>query len=324
MWFPFKRIRPKHRRKRTFHFLRKALPERRDSRTLKKKQNGNGRSGALLFLWIVFYGTLFYLFFFSSFILIEKIETLGTNVISETALQGFVTDQLAGKYWGIFPKRAYFVVRPHILEERLRTTYPLLATISVQCLFPNKLRLLVTERKKIIIWHSLDSSYLVDEDGITHESTQAVSLENEAFVITVTDTSDKPVTIGEKVFDAKYGAFVIGMNELFPERLGLTLEPKYTIVSRFAEELRAKTDEGWEVYFDTDIPIETSLHTLKLLFEKQLPREKRSKLAYIDLRAENRAYYAFRDGTNMEIIPVAVPDTRVQNDNKDTSEKKKK
>lgn len=323
MWFPFKQIRLKHQKKGTVHFLRKALPEHRDSRTLKKKQDG-GRNMLVPFLWIIFCGTLFYLLFFSSFVLIEKVQISGMNAVSETALQGFVSDQLAGKYWGIFPKRAYFFVRPHILEERLRTTYPLLATISVQCLFPNKLSLLVTERKRIIIWHSLDSSYLVDEDGVTHDSTQAVSPENTAFVITVTDTSDKPVTTGEKVFDAKYGAFVIGMNELFPERLGLTLEPRYTIVSRFAEELRARTDEGWEVYFDTSIPIETSLNTLKLLFEKELSPEKRSKLAYIDLRAENRAYYAFRDGTNTtEIIPaVVVPDTQKQSDKKDTSKKK--
>ncbi len=313
----------KRQKKKSFHFLRKALPEHRDSRTLKKKQNGNGRRIALFSLWIIFFGTLFYLSFFSSFVLIEKVEVSGTSVISETSLQEFVADQLAGKYWGIFPKRAYFFVRPHILEERLQREYPLLATISVQCLFPNKLSLLVTERKKIIIWHSLDSSYLVDEDGITHDSTRAVSPENEAFVITVTDTSDKPVTIGEKVFDAEYGAFVIGMNELFPERLGLTLLPQYTTVSRFAEELRAKTDEGWEVYFDTSIPIETSLNTLGLLFEKELPKEKRSKLAYIDLRAENRAYYVFRDGTNIETVPLDA-DTKKQSDNKDVPEKKKK
>lgn len=323
MWFSSKQIKERHQKKGGIPFLRKALPERREYRTLKKEQKGSNHV-AVIFLWILFFGTIFYLFFFSSFVLIEKVQVSGMSEISEESLRGFVEGQLAGKYWGIFPKRAYAVVQPQTLERRLREQYPLLATASIGRIFPNGLHLAVTERKKIILWNSLGLSYLVDEDGITHESTRALSPENETYVITVTDTSDKAVTMGERVFTANYGAFIIDMNEQFPEQLGLALEPRYTIVSRFAEELRARTDEGWEVYFDTSIPIETSLNTLKLLFEKELPPEKRSRLAYIDLRAENRAYYTFRDGTNIEAVPpVIAPDTQAQGDKKDVSKKKK-
>lgn len=323
MWFFPKKNKLEHREKGSVPFLRKALPKRRERRGIEKKQEGKNIWGVLS-LWMLFFGTLIYLFFFSSFVLIEKIQITGTNELSEQTIQKFVEDQLVGKYWKIFPKRSYSVVRLKDIETNLLVAYPLLATATVQRIFPNNLHVFVAERKKIIIWNSLDASYLVDEDGLTYDSSLALSPENAAYVLTLTDASGKPVVKGEKVFDPNYGVFLINMNEAFPKQLGLELEPHYTIVSRFADELRAKTKEGWEIYFSVNIPIETSLSTLSLLLEKELPVEKRSNLTYIDLRAENRAYYTFRDGTNGEIIPpVVLPDTQKQSDNKETTKKKK-
>ncbi|MEI8096671.1 MAG: FtsQ-type POTRA domain-containing protein [Candidatus Moraniibacteriota bacterium] len=321
MWFSSKKNKLKHREKGSVPFLRKALPEHKERRVLEKKTEGRNIWGILL-LWVVFLGTFVYLFFFSSFILIEKVQILGTNELSEQKVQKFVEDQLIGKQWKFFPKRGYMVVQLKDFETRLRNEFPLLATVSVERIFPNSLRVFVTEQKKIIIWKSSGVSYLVDNDGVTHDSAKALSPENEAYILTLTDTSNKPVAEGERVLDMDYRTFLIDMNQSFFERLGLRLETEYTIVSRFADELRAKTDEGWDVYFSTTIPAETSLSTLSLLFEKELPKEKRVNLLYIDLRAENRAYYTFRDGTNMEVIPTAVtPDAQKQSNKKDTKKK---
>lgn len=322
MWFFSKRNTLKHREKGSIPFLRKALPGRRERRVLeKKKKEGRSIWGALL-LWMIFCGTLVYIFFFSSFILIERVQIVGTNELSGETVERFAEDQLVGKYWKIFPKRGFVLVRLKDLETRLREEYPLLATVLVERIFPNSLRVSVTERKKIIIWKSLNVSYLVDAEGITHDSTKAFSPENETYLLTLTDTSGKSVTAREKVFDPEYGTFLIDMSQAFPEQLGLGLETQYTIVSRFADELRAKTDEGWDVYFSTTIPVETSLGTLSLLFEKELSKEKRANLAYIDLRAENRAYYTFRDGTNITAVsPTPSPALPKQGDNKETKKK---
>lgn len=322
MWFFSKRNAFKQREKGSIPFLRKALPERRERRILeKKKKEGRNVWGALL-LWMIFFGTLVYIFFFSSFILIERVQVVGTNELSAETVERFAEDQLAGKYWKIFPKRGFLLVRLKDLETRLREEYPLLATVLVERIFPNNLRVSVTERKKIIIWTSLDVSSLVDEKGMTHDSTKVFSPENETYLLTLTDTSGKSVTAGEKVFDPAYGTFLIDMSQAFSEQLGFGLETQYTVVSRFADELRAKTDEGWDVYFSTTIPVETSLSTLSLLFEKELPKEKRVNLAYIDLRAENRAYYTFRDGTNVTAVSPALPlAPSKQSNNKDTKKK---
>jgi hypothetical protein len=60
-----------------------------------------------------------------------------------------------------------------------------------------------------------------------------------------------------------------------------------------------------------------------LLFAKELPKELRGKLAYVDLRTENRAYYAFRAEEKVE-NPETVSSPVSQVKASDTESKKKK
>lgn len=319
MWFLSKQ---KRQGKESVRFLRKGLPEQQRKHRIVEKKEGRRIGVGTLFLWVLFFGTLFYTAFFSTFFLTGEPSIIGMSEVSEEKLRGFVDDQLSGKYLWIFSRHNFFWVHPRELETKLRLEYPLLASASVTRVFPDRIVIAVTERKRILLWESGEQSYLLDEDGVAHESAQALLPENAPYVLTIGDMSNKGVAFGERVIDAKYELFVLQMDELFPEQLGLVLEPRYTTVSHFADELRVKTDEGWEAYFSTDIPIESSLNVLRLLFEKELPKAERAKLAYIDLRAENRAYYAYREGEDVgNPVAASVP---VPQPTKNTDASKKK
>lgn len=324
MWFSSKSVKKKSSTKGKAHFLRKALPRRREGRVLISGNKHRFRILiSVLLLWLSFFATLCYVAFFSLFFLTGAPRMSGTDQLSEEALLLSVENQLAGKYLGIFPKRNFFLIRPRTLEAYLQREYPLLASVAVTRIFPDGLSLRVTEREKIILWCVQGSfrrvshgggdagemieieenvasvergCFLIDEAGRAGDASRALLAENIHSVLFVTDTSGRAVSQGERVFDPSYGAFVIRLNELFPEQLGMDLRVEYTTVSRFANEVRATTSEGWEAYVNSEIPIETSLNTLRLLFEKELPAEKRTQLSYIDLRTENRVYYAFREG----------------------------
>lgn len=293
MWFSSKQDGRKRRAKGAMKFLRKGLLKRRTERTVIH-QYGWRISADFFFLWVLFSGTLIYLAFFSAFFLIGEPRITGISAVPEQAIRESVEQQMAGKHLGIIPKNGFFVVWPHVLEERLRLEYPLLASAEVTRVFPDGMRVAVTEREKIILWCSAGRCLLIDEAGIAHENSQVMLSENMPYVLFIDDMSAAPIVIGKPILDPGYGEFAVRMSGAFPERLGVAIEPRYATSSRFADELRVKTAEGWEAYFGTDIPIESSLRTLKLLFEKELPQDKRAKLAYIDLRTENRAYYAFR------------------------------
>jgi hypothetical protein len=194
----------------------------------------------------------------------------------------------------------------------------------------------VTETKKIILWCSggfvqnapkqtlRTRIVFIDEEGKAQDSGRALLSENIPYVVFITDRSGTSAARGEKVFDPSYGAFVVRINEMFPEQLGIELEPQYATVSRFANEVRVRTSEGWEAYVSTEIPIDSSLNALKLLFEKELPQELRAKLAYIDLRVENRVYYAFREGEDAENPSDVSSPVPAEEKKTETESKKKK
>lgn len=338
MWFVSKYARKKHPDKGGVRFLRKRLATRHEGRAIAGQDKSSRIPSSVFVLWLLLAATLFYIAFFSLFFLVGTPRLAGMSEVSEEALSGSVETELAGTYLGIFPKRNFFLIRPHILEERLLSEYPLFASVSVTRVFPDSMRVEVREREKIVLWCSGEPSRnafetippaapcsLIDEEGRAKEVGRALSPENIPYVLFITDTSGKSAALGEKVFDPGYGAFVIRMNEMFLEQLGFALEPQYATVSRFANEVRAKTSEGWEVYVSSDIPIDSSLNALKLLFMKELPQEKRAKLAYIDLRVENRAYYAFREEEAAEHTEnPSDPSSVSTEDKKAETESKKK
>lgn len=336
MWFVSKHTQKKRPEQGRPRFLRKGLMMRREGRTIVGQDKRVHIHTGVFLLWLLLFATLFYIAFFSMFFLVGVPQITGMSEVSEETLRGSVETELSGKYASIFSKRDFFLVQPRVLEERLLREYPLLAAVSVTRIFPDGIRIEVTERKKIILWCSGEPvqnteemtpadgrCFLIDEEGKAQESSRALLPENIPYVIFITDMSGKAVVSGEKVFDSSYGTFVVRVNEQFPEQLGFSLEPRYTTVSRFANELRAKTSEGWEVYVSSEVSVDSSLNALKLLFEKELPQEKRAKLAYIDLRAENRVYYAFREGAGTE-NPSDVSPSGVAEEKKTEIESKKK
>lgn len=337
MWFSSKHTKKKSSSKGKTRFLRKALPKRREGRAVpKENKSGSGIFVSVLFLWLLFFATLGYVAFFSPFFVIGTPRISGMHQISPEALNTSLESQLAGKHLNILPKRNFFLFRPSALETFLRNEYPLLASATVVRVFPDGLSLSVTEREKMIVWCVIESlenveenisskrnCFLIDEAGRAGDASRALAEENISAVLFVTDTSGRVAVEGDRVFDSDYGRFILQLNRLFAEQIGIGLGVEYTTVSRFANEVRAKTHEGWEVYFNTEIPIEASLSALKLLFEKELPQERRTGLAYIDLRTENRVYYAFREENVATGDEAVLSDTPPPEQKADESKKKK-
>lgn len=327
MWFSSKSAKQKPQKHGSSRFLRKGLSKRYEARAVTVEKEKSRVAPSVIVLWSLFLATLFYLAFFSVFFHISEPQVSGMSKISEENVREFVRQEMAGKYFGIFPKRDFFLVTPHILKARLLSEYPLFASARVTRIFPDGIDVQVTEREKIILWCSGEPCFLIDEEGTARENSRALDSENISHVLFIADQSGKAVTAGEKVFDPNYGTFVTRLGTVFGQELGFTLEPRMTTVSRFSSEVRAKTSEGWEAYLNTEIPLESSLNVLKLLFEKELPPEVRARLAYIDLRAENRAYYVLKEDEKKEEENTDTPPQSEEEKaklNTESAKKKKK
>lgn len=322
MWFFSKYNKRKKGEKQHTPFLRKALPEKRRQRIEKKNQPTKITNGVLL-LWFVFAGTLFYLFFFSSFVLVEHPLVLGTETLSQQDVEQFVEERIMGKYWGIFPKRAYPVIPMATIVRDVYESFPLVSEASLIRSFPNTLTLSLHEKKKILLWATPETTYMIDEQGALKINAVATTEAYQKFALTISDMSHTAVNEGSRVMDTDFMAFLLDLDQKFSQQLNIDLLPQYSVVSQFSDELRVRTTDGWEVYFSTSFPLEKSLRTLRLLFDKELSASKREKLEYIDMRVENRIYYTFRDSLPEEYVTEKEQST-VKQTEKDKKEKKKK
>lgn len=299
-------------------------------RTSRREQLETSRTGrgayvgvGIVFLWFLLGATALYVFFFSPFLLIEQPGISGSQNIPEEKVRQFLDGRISGKYFGIVPRNSFFVVRPETLERLLMEEFPLLRSVTAIRTFPNDMRVELSERDKILLWCSGDDCYVLAEDGTLRESSKVfASEENLARTIRVTDLSAQPVAAGQRIAESDFMVFATSAEFAFRERLDIGLENAYSTASRFAGELRVRTGQGYEVYLNTTVPLEDSLDALALLFEKEVPEERRGKLRYVDLRTENRIYYAFQDGEQQEVQPVAAEESKAEE--KKSEEKKKK
>lgn len=266
----------------------------------------------VIFLWSLFVFTLGYIFFFSPFLFITEPLVIGTEFISGEAVAQKVTEEISGKYFSLFPRNSFFLVRPKKIEHFLEEHYPLMLAVSVTRVFPNHLRIRVTEREKIVVWCSGRDCFHIAEDGrVSTLSAAFQEPENLARTITVRDMSEEPMPTGEQVFQETFVPLVTTVDEAFRRVLHVEVLETFTVVSRFADDLRIKTKDGFEVYISTKRPLADSMAALSLLFEKELSPADTKRLRYIDVRTENHIYYVFQDKVEQTSeVPVVSKDRK--------------
>lgn len=291
---------------------RKVSPKS-EKKTRRPPTRGKYLSAPLLFvLWLLLFGTLGYTLLFSPFLLIDpdSLQVDGAERLSAAKIKGFVREDISGRWLDLFPKNNFLLFRPETLEEKLFLAFPLARSAEATRIFPHGLRIEVRERERIVLWCSGGPCYLVTESGMAAEARQSFTEENREFVRTIIDTSAQPVRVGQKLFLFDLPGFVAELEHLLEEELGLKMEVPYEAASRFAEELRFGTAEGFRVYVSTALTPLKTVAALRLLFEKELPEERRRELEYIDARTENRVYYLMKNSEDSASQPSPVEEKK--------------
>lgn len=146
---------------------------------------------------------------------------------------------------------------------------------------------------------------------------------NRTRTVTLRDLSGKELTQGERITEQELivfpGAFRKGLQDL----LSIEIATEMTLSSRFANELRVKTEEGWEIFFSTEVPVIASLEALQLFLEKEIKPERRRDLQYVDLRTENRIFYRYQEGKEDSDVPAESEVQSTEGTQKKESDKKK-
>jgi cell division septal protein FtsQ len=276
----------------------RAPRKRRSFFEKKEKKMPNPVFSRMIFrlLFLVFVGATAYILFFSPFLEIKKISLEGVAELEYEDVYNKVSESFSGKYFYFIPKNNLILISRNRMRKELSDSFKKISKVEIEKIFPDGIAVKIVERKALLVWCSAGPCYIIDENGYAYTWTDFESDEvKQNNLLNIVDNSGKPVAIGEKVLDEEYMEFVMALEDKLNGETGIKINNKYHVGSRIAEEVRVRVEEGWEIFFSTSLPMENSIQTFKTFLEKEMTNKDKSKLEYIDLRAENKVYYKFRD-----------------------------
>ncbi|MDP4000386.1 MAG: FtsQ-type POTRA domain-containing protein, partial [bacterium] len=178
--------------------------------------------------------------------------------------------------FGPLRTRSIFLVDRGAIAKRVREAVPEVATAEVTTAMPDTVVLAVSERRSTLRWKTGGKAYLVDQRGIAYEEAGG-----EKDLLTVEDSTDLPVTVGEQVVGSTFITVLEDIRQSLKDR-GFAVTGFEIPETTF--EVRAVTKDGWYALFDTTRPVKSQADALKLAVDRERP------VQYADLRVPGRVY----------------------------------
>lgn len=271
-------------------------------------------------IWIIF-GILFiswvFLIIYLPYFTINKVEIIGNKITSSEEINYLINQS---KYFknSFIPKKNYFTFADIALAEEIKTTF-LFEGVTVKKIFPNSIRVIITEKPASIIYTNNSAYLLLDADGKLIKKIQEVAPVTEKFSSSSTTSTDEittTTTSSPKIFDNQekfealnkdYGGLPIIIEngsievsdnnyissniikfvhewkkELKEQGIG---DAKYFTIDSTGFNIKISTDQPWYIYANTDLESKIQLKNLKIILTNNKPLE------YIDLRFGERVYW---------------------------------
>lgn len=249
-----------------------------------------------LVLWSIFFGITIYVVFFSSWLLLTNIQLEGDSAIEKSQLEAYVSSQVDGNVFRIFPKRNYLLISSMQIENALKIQYPKFSSVQVEKVFPNKLIVQYFEYPTLLRWCSGGPCYILSADSIVQSAERTELLEYEHNRLSLIDQSATPVLIGQTLSVENFLRVFQELFQALPEMFEIEIEQNAETPSRYASEIRLHTKEGWDLLVSTERSSQESLDTLQALFSSEsLGKERRKELLLLDLRTEGRVFIIWKN-----------------------------
>jgi len=284
-----------------------------------------------IFYWfclLAFIGATGYVLFFSPFLNINEINVSGTESIDPGLIREEIFADLSGNYFKYLNKSNIILFGSGSISGDILDKFKNIKSISFKRIFPNKLDVLIVERKAALILCSGDSCYVLDEKGVAFKNTSRESMDfNENELLILNNGNNDQVSIGKEALDPSYISYISELNDKIKNEMDFYLEREFNVSQIVSGDIFAKTSEGWTLEFSKNINVNKEIEMLKVVLDGKIPRDKRTGLEYIDLRIDNKVFYKFinsnQDVQNPPTENTQPPAEIKKEDSKDKDKKKK-
>jgi cell division protein FtsQ len=258
---------------------------RKPHRVKRKKPFYKNKFFLAFILVLIILGISFYIFSFAPFFQIKEIQIYGEKTIPANDLKTALNEKIEKRIFS-FLSKSIFLINPKKIESEFLQKYPKISKIEIKRKLPSTLVLNIQEREPVGIFLVDDKKFFVDSTGIIFEEAQS---EDNFLKIRTSDVFSN-IELGRKVITKELMAFILDAKEKIQQNFQLKIEEAF-IVSE--ERINLKTSEGWFLYLNSE-NLDWQLRKLKTVLEKEIPKEKRTLLEYIDTRFGNFASYKFK------------------------------
>ncbi len=246
------------------------------------------------FFWQAFFilialGGIFYLICFSYPFQIKEIKISGNEKVLTENLENIIQEQISRNLI-FFPTKSIFLVNFNTLKSAALEKFPQIDQINFKRKFPQAIEITVKERSPIAVLCREEKCFFIDEDGIVFEETSG---EGEYPKIK-NSIINQPLALdlGDKAIENELLRLILETGSKLEKDFKIPIK-EFSIVSN--ENVRAKTLEDWEIYFNPEGDLEWQLTKLKADLEEEIPQERRKDLEYIELRFGNFAPYKLKN-----------------------------
>ena len=240
---------------------------------------------------VLFFGFLSWLSFLPA-LSVQAVSVEGVTSVKPLSITSYAQQATASASLGFFSRQNILLYPAEELESELLFEIPRLATVALdRKLFAREVIVFAEERSPYVIWcaqQEKEECYFADESGFVYE---AASVEPDAIFTVLyggVRQKNKNTFLRERIQPGHFEEIHSFLEEL--QRLGLFAES----VTLEGNDAYVKVASGWELR----IALEKDLGAVAFNLEALLESDEFStteKLEYIDMRFDERVYYAFRE-----------------------------
>jgi cell division septal protein FtsQ len=239
---------------------------------------------------IVFSAGIYFCLFFSK-IQIKNITISGNQKVNLQELEKIIDNSVKKNFINFkelkISSNSFFLTNTKNIQHEILNYSPVIKKVTVSKKFPESLNVLIEERKRIAIFCQNEKCFNIDDTGIIFEN--SIYPTENIFIVRQAKNIDC-LNLGTNVISENLIKTITEIEKSLKNNFQINLIEALIINSI---RMDIKTEEGWQIYFDTteDSNINLQLTKLNLLLKDEITPDIRQNLEYIDLRFKDRAYY---------------------------------
>jgi len=244
----------------------------------------------LTVILIIVVGYWVYLLFYSQYFKIKRVYINEIEYIDSNKILEIAREQMKRKRFFIFRQNNTLVLNVFRLQTNIKDNF-LVKDISIDKQGFNDLYIQITGKPSGVTWILGDRYYYLDMEGNVKREVAPMEAKREHLIIYGLNADGIETNFNsEKFISKEYINNAMRIKEDIKKNTDFNIISFKYLNNDYIHEFHAKTDKGYEIYFDLKLDIIDQLGNLYILLNQTF-QDSAYPENYIDLRFGERVYY---------------------------------